>query len=83
MTWLCDDPLPDIKTRVVTDGRTDKQTDRQTMDKIAQVITVILRLRFAARVKVVEAPLHYIVIHVPRQGFVWGGVHAFGICYPS
>ena len=23
VTWLFDDPLPDIKTRVVTDGRTD------------------------------------------------------------
>ena len=43
------------------------------MEKITQVITVILRLRFAARVKVVEALLHYIVIHVPRQGFIWGG----------
>ena len=27
LTWLCDDPLPDIKTRVVIDGGTDGYTD--------------------------------------------------------
>ena len=27
VTWLCVDPLPDIKTRVVTDRRTDGQMD--------------------------------------------------------
>ena len=44
LTWLCDDSLPDIKTRVVTDRRTDGQT------KIAQVIAVTLSLHFVARV---------------------------------
>ena len=32
---MCDDPLPDIKTRVVTDRHTDERTD-----KISQVIAV-------------------------------------------
>ena len=48
LTWLCDDPLPDVKTRVVmdrwTDVRADKRTDGQT-DKIAQVIAVTYALR--------------------------------------
>ena len=46
VTWFRDDPLPDVKTRVVMDGRTDRRTDKNR----AQVITVTLHLRFAARV---------------------------------
>ena len=41
LTLVCDDLCQSIKTRVVTDGRTDK---------IAQVIARTLRLHFAARV---------------------------------
>ena len=48
VTWLRDDPLPDIKTRVVTDRRT----------QIAQVITVTFRLRFAVRVNDQCVALH-------------------------
>ena len=39
---LHDDPLPENKTRVMTDGRTDGRTGK--------VFMVTLRLRFAARV---------------------------------
>ena len=42
VTWLHDNLLPDSKTRIVTDGWMDS-------NKIAQVITVTLHLRFAAR----------------------------------
>ena len=55
LTWVCDDLLPEIKTRVVgrtfsmdwTDGPADVQTDGRT-DKVIAAVT--LRLRFAARV---------------------------------
>ena len=49
---MSNNPLPDIKTGVVTDGR---------MDKIAQVITVTLHLRFAEKYK---------CIHMVQLGYV-------------